>query len=354
MYFLPRKYTSWYKVVKLLPPSSANTLAKWTDEGLQKIAAGLRGECKPIVDYEFDDAQVQQKFGYYRFLPVSEVCHRENSAAYVKFQSLWCLQKRLHPMVPCPENTPLPNRRMAKESRAKILSVYLRPWTLAKALATDDVPYITDLAVCVQSDAAQEPSTRSARAGWRSYLRNVLPHAQRGIRSFMLTCLAEGRGREDEDEKDHSKGPDIVCSLSLDAVHDAIALRSKADVDEDESYTQKLVIETAQRAAQMSQLSVSSNKTDASVEKLCSRQIQDIASPAVEESPVLDVPGNLDLNVILAKAWKPRYDAWCKEVYKSNTTPTPTDKQRHVATGHFDNTRGTVETKKSGIVTHFS
>ena len=66
------------------------------------------------------------------------------------------------------------------------------------------------------------------RDQWKRYLRRVLPHAERGVRTFLLNCLAEGRSADDDDdENDKSKGPAVVCDLKLEDVHAAVALSEK-------------------------------------------------------------------------------------------------------------------------------
>ena len=74
---------------------------------------------------------------------------------------------------------------------------------MAKPIATAVVPFITDLAqgsdvLSENSRAAQEPP--SAREGWKTYLRHVLPHAEKHIRCFMLACLADGHSFQDDEE----------------------------------------------------------------------------------------------------------------------------------------------------------
>ena len=104
-------------------------------------------------------------------------------------------------MVPCPENTPLPNRRISKESRAKLFSVYLCPWTLSSLMATTDMPFIVDLAwpPAVQDELA-DTQMLAFRPTWKEYLASVLPRHERGARSFLPTCLAEGRAGDDDKE----------------------------------------------------------------------------------------------------------------------------------------------------------
>ena len=152
----PWEFCQWFEAVQLQPPSASNALAKWTSTGKTKFGTGDMQNLRPIEDYEFDLSKMTVTNGSYRF-PSAEVVFTGTAPdSYIRFRSLWCLQKRLIPKVPCPENTPLPNRRVSKETRAKIFSIYLRPWTLAKRLATDMVPFLSDLALLDETGTAQE------------------------------------------------------------------------------------------------------------------------------------------------------------------------------------------------------
>ena len=130
-------------------------------------------------------------------------------AAMQLSERIWIMLRRLQPLVPCPENTPLPNRRISKDARAKYLSIYMRPWTLSQKMATAEVLFLLDLAKAPAGTAQQnssEPSATEFRALWKQYIHNVLPHAERGVLSFMLACLAAGRAAGDDDEKKLGKG----------------------------------------------------------------------------------------------------------------------------------------------------
>ena len=94
------------------------------------------------------------------------------------------------------------------------------------------------------------------RKPWKQYLQCILPHAERGVRSFMLTALAEGRVADDDDEKDIGKGPAIVCNLSLAQVHTAMSLSDKRLDMNKESHMSKLVMETARRAVELTKLNM--------------------------------------------------------------------------------------------------
>eukprot|EP00973_Karenia_brevis_P025302 3490483-Karenia_brevis.AAC.1 len=64
---------------------------------------------------------------------------------YETFGHSWILIRRQRPVVPCPERCPLPHRRMSANVRAKLLSIYLRPWTLSRKLSTAQVPFLPEL-----------------------------------------------------------------------------------------------------------------------------------------------------------------------------------------------------------------
>ena len=181
-------------------------------------------------DYVFDRQKLKSMGDIYTFPEGRCVFDGAAPTSYTTFRENWILQRRLRPMIPCPENTPLPNRKISKDARAKRLSIYLRPWTLSKKLGTSLVPYILDLAASSSStgeDAAAASSEVVVRPPWKEYLGRVLPHAARGVRSFLLTCLAEGRAADDDEEHNCSKGPAVVCDLSLANVHGAVSLSDK-------------------------------------------------------------------------------------------------------------------------------
>jgi len=115
-------------------------------------------------------------------------------------------------MVPCAENTPLPNRKQSKQQRAKLFSVYLRPWTLIAAEATDSKPYIADLD---EVKTATE-SHRDMREAWKHYFLTGVPKpwAQQ-ILNFVRITTAEGQASFlDDDEDKNSKMNAVTCPLS--------------------------------------------------------------------------------------------------------------------------------------------
>ena len=101
-------------------------------------------------DYIFNFAKIEEQSGVfskvYSFSEGKKVFDGPVPSSYAAFRENWILLRRLRPKVQCPENTPLPIRRISKDARARILSIYLRPWTLSRKMATADVPFLLDLA----------------------------------------------------------------------------------------------------------------------------------------------------------------------------------------------------------------
>ena len=57
----------------------------------------------------------------------------------------WYMRRRRRPMVPAPSHTPLPDKQPDGEGKAKLFSLYMRPWVLDRRFATADVPHLADL-----------------------------------------------------------------------------------------------------------------------------------------------------------------------------------------------------------------
>jgi len=165
------------------------------------------------------------------------------------FRHLWVLVRRDRPICPCPEQTPLPKRGMPKEDKARLCSVYLRPWTLFKESASATVPFLSNLDVFtgqrkrMRGKTASEASVdveevRDWRLSWRTYLAGniVSDHAARIIKNFLLGTLAEGRHHEDSDGEDAEK-LDVISlgqPTSTERIHELIR-SSATDVANDVS-----------------------------------------------------------------------------------------------------------------------
>ena len=127
---------------------------------------------------------------------------------------------------------------MSKEARAAMFSVYLRPWTLAGKVGSRAVPHLADLAdVGVASQRGMDDKGEAAttmkciRKTWKAYSQNLLPHAARQISNFMLACLAEGRGRDRDDEGALKRAGPLTCEVTSDEITARQAERGAGKLD---------------------------------------------------------------------------------------------------------------------------
>ena len=106
------------------------------------------------------------------------------------------LERRREPCAPYPTVCPLPKPDMAREAQARLLNVYLRPWTLDLPNSTLHVPHIAalDLPFAVRSarrltriHTKSAAGQRSHHVAWTEYVANhvVSEHAARTIRNFI-------------------------------------------------------------------------------------------------------------------------------------------------------------------------
>ena len=178
----------------------------------------------------------------------SEACI--SMSHYAKFRLSWILIKRNRPVIPCPEITPLPSRKSTKYVRAKLCSIYLRPWTLISSLATSEVPFLTDLDLTKEQyeklhpngtigpvvkkyrktktvttlDNEAEGVDRDMRRAWKDYLTRVLPTVARQIHNFLLATIAEGRSYDGDDEAGGGgRLESITCSLQAAELQEMLA-----------------------------------------------------------------------------------------------------------------------------------
>ncbi len=158
----------------------------------------------------------------------------DGNAQYHTFRNSWILIERSRPVVPCPENTPLPSRKNTKAQRSKILSVYLRPWTLVQQEGCVDVPYLADLDVLAEDwqrlqntsktetvlPHAAQGATRDMRRAWKQYYlsRVPAPFASQ-VTNFLRAVCAEGRNNEiDDEDKRATRLDSVTCSVTKDDV----------------------------------------------------------------------------------------------------------------------------------------
>ena len=129
----------YWEPILLQPPchheSSENTI--WLPGGKQYYE-DHRGdeplpELIPGTHYAVNDAILRNKVRFVLF--------PDESALHI-FRHEWVLRRRSRPMTPSPERTPLPHARHSSEQRARIFSVYMRPWALSLLQVSRSVPHL--------------------------------------------------------------------------------------------------------------------------------------------------------------------------------------------------------------------
>ena len=104
-----------------MPPSVSNT-SLWIDEDEGEYAPNGKMESPKLLFFPMVPGEIQ-------------------------IRNLWYMQRLDRPMIPAPADCPMPDKQKTAELKARVFSVYLRPWTLDRAVATAEVPFITDLDV---------------------------------------------------------------------------------------------------------------------------------------------------------------------------------------------------------------
>ena len=194
----------WYPH-RLRSPSPEYALTVWSEDWDPK------SEKRPVAgrDFFLNDKYMRGQPHWISF--PERPCFKSN-LEYQALRHSWILVERSYPVVPCAENTPLPNRKQSKQQRAKLFNIYLRSWTLIATEANDSKPYIADLD---EVKTATE-THRDMRKAWKHFYTTGLPKpwAQQ-IMNFVRATSAEGQASFlDDDEDKYSKMNAVTCPLS--------------------------------------------------------------------------------------------------------------------------------------------
>ena len=236
-YLSPWEFLMYWEVLPLRPPSGddGGGDTKWTPE----FAQGGRPEgkdCEPgrhyVVDETLGDAP-----DVVLLSPCTVLRHQ------------WYLRRRQRPMVPAPSNTPMPDKQKTAEGKNRLFSVYMRPWVLDHALASQHVPHLCDLdRAAAEADSPpvkrrrlvgkQRPrgqAPRSFTAAWKWYVRGniVSRHAARLITQFMAACCGKSTTRDhmEADPDTHADGtaPNTSNTIPLSRVHAVLDRATRFD-----------------------------------------------------------------------------------------------------------------------------
>ena len=92
----------------------------------------------------------------------------------------------------------------------------------------------------------------------------------------------------------------------------------------------KLVMETAQRAVDLTKLGTQTQTTSFVAKGAIWPLHQDVPAPPATSSQPMQTDGPPTTASSYLSQWQDRYQRWMQEVYEDKTTPTPTPQQTHV------------------------
>jgi hypothetical protein len=163
-YLSPWEFCMFVRIVKLWPPVHAANkeamLTEWTDAGLEYYEA-----------HKSDDPPAELTPGLHWTVIEPEDNHRRKDyITYPSYGNLleffrheWVMVLQPRPFVPQPSGAPMPSSHHTVEERARLLSVYLRPWILLRCFVSTHVPHLTDLNTVRHWDKVTRDSVRKRR-----------------------------------------------------------------------------------------------------------------------------------------------------------------------------------------------
>ena len=86
-------------------------------------------------------------------------------AALRSLRHRWCWQRRPVPHVPCWSFSKVPRSSFSPEENARLLSVYMRPWTLYTEPVTESNPFLSELGLCYLINGQESAVVASASIG---------------------------------------------------------------------------------------------------------------------------------------------------------------------------------------------
>ena len=153
------------------------------------------------------------------------------------------------PFVPQPAGTPMPDKHHTSEERARLLSIYLRPWVLWRDDVSTHVPHLTELNTVRQWNTTMRDDARwrkrykrplkipqrcSYREAWKEYVRGhiVSSHSKKIIANFLAsTCCYSSKPQDEQEPEVKSQQLEKMpaLSMSLDNLHQALQRMTQAN-----------------------------------------------------------------------------------------------------------------------------
>ena len=139
----PYEMAMHWSLERILPPKTrtAAPFSAWTDVGVlaREAAKRLKEHFIPIAGV------------HYQAVPAEDRILMPDLAALSGLRDRWLWKRRTHPHVPVWSYAKIPRARFSPEENARLLSVYMRPWTLHPADVTAQTPLTSDLQIYIRS-----------------------------------------------------------------------------------------------------------------------------------------------------------------------------------------------------------
>jgi len=132
-YLSPLEFIMLWEFVPLPSPGSKQTpKTEWTDEGKKLTPEVKKKQAIPGKHYRLASGnKASASYIFYDDLPFLS-----------RLRNGFYLRKRKIVHAPVCSNTPMPHPHISANQRGRLLSVYLRPWSLRRDKATLHVPFI--------------------------------------------------------------------------------------------------------------------------------------------------------------------------------------------------------------------
>ena len=142
-----------YAMERILPPTNPlrRCHAEWTEEGKEYYkecsATKMKGHYKPGE--------------HYTALPDDDRILMPNLRHLNGLRHCWCWQKRPRPHLPTWSFAKSPRSQFSPEENARLMSVYMRPWTLRESESTNGNPLLSLLGKCEQKGDEWHPKWKT-------------------------------------------------------------------------------------------------------------------------------------------------------------------------------------------------
>ena len=147
----PYEMLLFWSMEKVFSPEacqSGETRSKWTIEGKSYYKQCREQKIQP--EYEAGVHYIAEPASHRILLPDVFALHG--------LRHKWCWEKRKRPHLPKWSYSKVPSAKQSPEENARMLCVYMRPWTLDKNTQTKDNPLLHRLGVCSYRDGIQTPA----------------------------------------------------------------------------------------------------------------------------------------------------------------------------------------------------